>query len=188
MEDIKEQTTSAGEIVVPAKGELDKPGEKKAEQFETIDYVKELFLQGVEAEKINKKKLRWIRLIAICVLIIMLTSVAALILAGPYVESLVADFHSITMKIQEADIRSISTEALTTLTEAQSALKTVTEAAGNLQKLDMSTLNSAISELTKTVENFGKIDIAGLNASIETLAKVSQAMASIKILGKPLLG
>lgn len=188
MEENQEQKLVVPNSDVPAKIVADKPSGKDEEEFATIDYVKEIFLQGVEAEKINKKKLRCLQIIMVCVIIIMLAAVSSVFLAGPYVKSLVGDFHTITMKIQEADIKSISGQAITTLTEAQAALKTVTDAAANLQKLDMTTLNAAIVELTKTVEKFGKMDISSLNKSIETLAKVAESLGNIKILGKPLLG
>lgn len=184
----KQQTAEVAPVELPK----DKPATQAQEDFTTLDYVREIFLQGVESEKLAKKRLRVQRFTAFCTLLIMIAVVVAVIgmfvYGGPMLKSVVGDFHSITMKVQEADIKTLSAQAIQTLEDAQVALKAVNEAAAKLQKLDMDSLNSAISELTKTVENFGKIDIAGLNTSIDTLGKVATALANLKFLGQPLLG
>ncbi|MEG1523688.1 MAG: hypothetical protein RRZ24_04720 [Clostridia bacterium] len=153
------------------------------DSFGTLDYVKELFLQGIEQEKRDRKKLRMLRLCTIFIGIMMVTLVLSAILVGPYFQSAVRDFHAITEKVQEINVQKLTAQIDQFLTDATVSINTVGQAAGKLSELDMKALNDAILELSKTVEIFGKIDIGKMNASIETLYNATEKLSKFKLFG-----
>ena len=162
--------------------------EPQADSFVTLDYVKELYLNSQEQLKLDKKKIRMMRLCVFCMFLVVVLLAVTVFAAGPYVKSIVNDINQLTGKIMAIDINAITTE-LTTLMKnaneailnANTALTAVTDAAGNIAKLDMDSLNDAIAELTKTVENFSKMDIGKLNDAINELDAAAKALGQIKI-------
>ena len=179
------ETAEAEKIAAP---EPEPTPEPQADTFVALDYVKELYLNSQEQLKLDKKKIRLMRLCLLCMFLVVVILAATVILAGPYVKSIVNDINQLTGKIMAIDINAITTE-LTTLMKnaneailnANTALTAVTDAAGNIAKLDMDSLNDAIAELTKTVENFSKMDIGKLNDAINELDAAAKALGQIKI-------
>lgn len=165
-----------------------KETDKPETNFTELDYLKELYLLSLAQQKRDKKKLLAIRLSTVFMFVIAAAIVVALIGAKPYVEQIVGDINDITAQIMKIDVKKLTEDVDTLIVEANSSLTSVGDAADTLAALDMDSLNGAIGELTKTVENFGKIDIGKLNDSITVLSDAANALASIKILGKPLLG
>ena len=162
------------------KADGDKPA---GEDFTALDYVKEIFLQGVEQEKREKKKLRLMRLCTAFMFVIMVAFVLALVLGGPMLKMAIDDFHTITLKVQELDIQKLTTEVDQFLSDATQNINAVGDAAKNVGALDIKAMNQAIDQLTKTVENLGKVNIEKLNQSIESFAAAADKLAKKGILG-----
>lgn len=163
---------------------------------ETIDYMKELYLQGQQRSKDDKKKLRLMRLCVLLMAVIAATLIAAVVLAGPKLSSIVNDFHTITVKVDGVDVDSLLTKLSDTLTavngvleDGSTALNSVNDVAVSLSSFDVDALNDAIGGLDstvagigETVKTLGDIDIEGLNTSIDQLEEASAALAALKIL------
>lgn len=164
--------------------------EPQADSFVTLDYVKEIYLNTQEQIKLDKKKIRLMRLCVVCLLLVVVVLAAAVISAGPYVKAIVNDINQLTAKVMAIDINAITTE-LTTLMKnaneailnANTALTSVSDAAGNIAKIDMDSLNGAIGELTKAVENFSKLDISKLNSAIENFYNAAEKLSKWKLFG-----
>ena len=166
-------------LTVPGTEAADKP----QESFETLDYVKELFLHAEQQEKNDKKKLLYLRLICLFLAVIMAAVVLSAVFAGPYVKTAVQDFHAIAEKVRQIDINALTAQMELMMSDATKAINEVRLAAENLTKLDIDGLNGALSELTKTVENLGKMDIEALNSAIEALNSAAQKIANFKLFG-----
>ena len=113
----------------------------------------------------------------------MTTLVLTVVLAGPYVKTAVEDFHAISVKVQQIDVKALTAQAELLMTDATMAINEVRAAAENLTKLDIQGLNEALTQLTKTVENLGKMDIDALNSAIEALNTAAQKIANFKLFG-----
>ena len=145
-----------------------------SESFETIDYVKELFLHSIEQKKADKKKIRLMRFCALCMAIITLTLVAAVILARPYIETVVNDFDAITQKILAIDVKSLTDNAQQLMTDANTAIKS---AGDTLDALDMEALNTTIKDLGDKID---AMDMEQLNDAITALNNVASKLDKIK--------
>ena len=162
---------------------------------ETTDYVKELYLQGQQRAKDDRRKVRLMRLCTLLMAVIAATLATALVLARPVVRALANDFHTITVKVDSIDVEGLMnsvTDTLVTvngvLEDGSEALKSVDVVADNLAAFDVSGLNkaikgldSAVGDISETVQSLSSIDIAGLNSSIQQLQRSSEMLANLKI-------
>ncbi len=163
------QTT---ETVAPDPTPSDAP-----ENFDTLDYVKELFLNSLEQKKADKKKIGLMRFCAFCMAVIAIALVVAIFAAGPLVQSVVNDFHAITLKIQEIDVQALSAEASALMANIETTVKSAND---TLDALDMDSLNATVKELGETVNS---MNIDSLNSAIENLNTVVGNLANFRLFG-----
>ena len=150
----------------------------KAESFEVIDYVRELFLNSEEQKKLEHKK---VRLMRVCVGLLsgiaLVVLVSAAVLVPPLLTT-VTEANKALITVQQVDVESITTNIDELAIQANETFATVGEAVKVLNGLDMQSLNATIAELKTGVESFSKLDvetlntaIANLNATVEPLAR-----------------
>lgn len=137
--------------------------------YETLDYVKELFLHAVEQEKIEKKRLRVARVTMILVACMAAVLVIAALVVVPPVTKALGEAQSVLEKVNALDLATLSADVTALMGEASDSLKTVGDAAAQLETLDVATMNEAISSLTETVVKFSQIDVNTLNDAITKL-------------------
>lgn len=154
-------------------------GDPAAEKFDTLDYVKEIFLNSVELKKLaeerskaDRKKIRLMRLCVVLMAVVALTLVFAVYAAGPYVRSIVSNFNAITQKVLEIDSKSLVANAQVLIADATTTIKSAGE---TLDKLDIDALNTAINDLGEKV---GKMDMESLNGAIKSLNDVVSTLAN----------
>ncbi len=156
--------------------------EVKAESFEVIDYVRELFLNSEEQKKLEKKK---IRLLRICVALFGVISLVVIVSAAVLVPSLlqaVTEANSAIQTVQQIDVKAITTNIDALALQATDTFESVGEAVSVLNALDMESLNATIAELKTGVESFSKLDVQKLNDAIENLNATVEPLA--KFFGK----
>lgn len=142
------------------------------ERFDTLDYVKELFLNSLEQKKADKKKIRLMRICVALMAVIAVTLIVAVIAAGPYIQSIVSDFHDITQKVVEIDTKTILADAQKLITETSVTMQSAGE---TLDKLDIDALNTAIQDLGEKVSS---MDMESLNEAIESLNNVVTTLSN----------
>ncbi len=151
------------------------PGD--GESFDTLDYVKELFLNSLEQKKADKKKIRLMRFCAVCMAVIAVTLIIAVVAAGPYIRSVVSDFHAITQKITAIDMQALTDNAQKLMADANVTIKS---AGATLEALDMDALNSTIKDLGEKVD---AMDMESLNSAIESLNEVVTKLSNFRLFG-----
>ena len=150
----------------------------KAESFEVIDYVRELFLNSEEQKKLEHKK---VRLMRVCVGLLsgiaLVVLVSAAVLVPPLLTT-VTEANKALATVQKVDVETITTNIDELTIQANETFATVGEAVKVLNGLDMQSLNATIAELKTGVESFSNLDvetlntaIANLNATVEPLAR-----------------
>lgn len=152
------------------------------ERFETLDYVKELFLHAVEQQKSERKRLRTARITLIlvaCMLAVM--AIVALVLVPPVTRA-IGEAQVVLEKVSALDLAKLSKDVDGFIEQANSSLRSVGDAAKQLESLDIDSMNTAIRSLTETVESFAKIDIEKLNEAINNLNATVEPLA--KFFGK----
>ncbi len=138
-------------------------------EFDTLDYVKELFLHAVEQQKSEKKRLRTARITMILIACMLAVFVAAALVLVPPVTRAITEAQSVLEKVNALDLATLSEDVNGFIEQANSSLQSVGDAAEQLQSLDIDTMNEAIGSLSTTVESFSKIDIDTLNEAINNL-------------------
>lgn len=160
---------------------VETPSEPAAENenFTTLDYVRELYLNSEEQKKLEKKKIRLIRA-GLTVLAVM---AAAVIVSGALVvPALLTTANEATKtlaEVQKVDMVGIAANVDALALQASDTFVQVGDAVAVLDELDMDTLNETIGELKTAVDNFSTLDvdtlntaIANLNATVTPLAKL----------------
>ena len=151
---------------------------KKTETFDSIDYLRELFLNSEEQRSLERKK---IKLMRICVALLSVVAFVVLVSAAilvPMLATTASEANKALVSIQQVDVEKITTNIDALTIQANETFATVGEAVQVLNALDMKSLNDTVSELKTGVESFSKLDvetlntaIANLNATVEPLAK-----------------
>ena len=151
----------------------------KNESFEVIDYVRELFLNSEEQKKLERKK---VKLMRVCVGLLSGIALVVLVSAAVLVPALlttVTEANKALVTVQQVDVKSITTNIDALAVQANDTFVSIGEAVKVLNGLDMESLNATIAELQTGVESFSKLDIqtlntaiANLNATVEPLAKL----------------
>ena len=155
---------------------------EKADSFDVVDYVRELFLNSEEQKKLEQKK---IRLMRVCVALLSVVSLVVLVSAAVLVPQLlttVTQANQALEVIQQIDIKGITTNIDALSVQATDTFVSVGEAVQVLNALDMESLNATIAELKTGVQSFSQLDIATLNAAIENLNATVEPLA--KLFGK----
>lgn len=150
----------------------------KNESFEVIDYVRELFLNSEEQKKLERKK---VKLMRVCVGLLSGIALVVLVSAAVLVPALLAtvtEANKALVTVQQVDVKSITTNIDALAVQANDTFVSIGEAVKVLNGLDMESLNATIAELQTGVESFSKLDIqtlntaiANLNATVEPLAR-----------------
>ena len=154
----------------------------KADSFEVIDYVRELFLNSEEQKKLEQKK---VRLMRVCVALLSVVSLVVLVSAAVLVPQLlttVTQANQALEIVQQIDVKGITTNIDELSVQATDTFVSVGEAVQVLNALDMESLNATIAELKTGVQSFSQLDIATLNAAIENLNATVEPLA--KLFGK----
>ena len=155
---------------------------EKADSFEVVDYVRELFLNSEEQKKLEQKK---IRLMRVCVALLSVVSLVVLVSAAVLVPQLlttVTQANQALEIVQQIDVKGITTNIDELSVQATDTFVSVGEAVQVLNALDMESLNATIAELKTGVQSFSQLDIATLNAAIENLNATVEPLA--KLFGK----
>ena len=154
----------------------------KADSFEVIDYVRELFLNSEEQKKLEQKK---VRLMRVCVALLSVVSLVVLVSAAVLVPQLlttVTQANQALEIVQQIDVKGITTNIDALSVQATDTFVSVGEAVQVLNALDMESLNATIAELKTGVQSFSQLDIVTLNAAIENLNATVEPLA--KFFGK----
>ncbi len=154
----------------------------KADSFEVIDYVRELFLNSEEQKKLEQKK---VRLMRVCVALLSVVSLVVLVSAAVLVPQLlttVTQANQALEIVQQIDVKGITTNIDALSVQATDTFVSVGEAVQVLNALDMESLNATIAELKTGVQSFSQLDIVTLNAAIENLNATVEPLA--KLFGK----
>ena len=155
---------------------------EKADSFDVVDYVRELFLNSEEQKKLERKK---IRLMRVCVALLSVVSLVVLVSAAVLVPQLlttVTQANQALEIVQQIDVKGITTNIDELSVQATDTFVSVGEAVQVLNALDMESLNATIAELETGVQSFSQLDIATLNAAIENLNATVEPLA--KLFGK----
>jgi len=150
---------------------------ENSENFVTLDYVKEIFLNTVEQKKIEKKKIRIMRFCGLCMAAIAVALIIALVLVGTQLKPVFDNLQTITTEIAKVDVTSITANAQKLMTDTQTTVVTANE---TLTALDMETLNETIKELGSKIDS---MDMESLNSAIESLNEVVTKMSKFKLFG-----
>jgi len=170
MEDIQ---SNAPRQTLPATADSE-----KADRFETIDYVRELFLLTAEQQKSERTKLKLLRactalLAATLALLLIVCAVvlpAALRVSGELSQTLTI--------VRDADLDGLVTKLQSFTTDAGAALSAVGDAAKVLDQIDIVSLNLAIEKLQGAVDTLSSIDVDKLNAAISNLNDTVEPFAN----------
>ena len=155
---------------------------EKADSFDVVDYVRELFLNSEEQKKLEQKK---IRLMRVCVALLSVVSLVVLVSAAVLVPQLlttVTQANQALEIVQQIDVKGITTNIDELSVQATDTFVSVGEAVQVLNALDMESLNATIAELKTGVQSFSQLDIATLNSAIENLNATVEPLA--KLFGK----
>ena len=155
---------------------------EKADSFDVVDYVRELFLNSEEQKKLERKK---IRLMRVCVALLSVVSLVVLVSAAVLVPQLlttVTQANQALEIVQQIDVKGITTNIDELSVQATDTFVSVGEAVQVLNTLDMESLNATIAELKTGVQSFSQLDIATLNSAIENLNATVEPLA--KLFGK----
>ena len=150
---------------------------KSNDSFDVIDYVRELFLNSEEQKKLEKKKIRLMRICASLMGIVALVVVVGAVVLVPMLLTTISEANKTLVSVQQVDIQAITQNIDTLAVQATETLESAGEAVKVINDLDMQSLNATIAELKVGVESFSKIDfetlntaIANFNATIEPFA------------------
>lgn len=143
-------------------------GEKEM-KFETIDYIRELFLNSEEQKKTDHKRLRLLRACMILLSVITFCIVAATAILVPTALITAKEVNASLAVVQKIDVDALVTTVNQFTTDAGETFTSVGNAVSVLEELDIETLNATIAQLKTAVESFSKVDIAKLNEAITNL-------------------
>ena len=154
-------------------------GSNPSESFDVIDYVRELFLNSEEQKKLEKKKIKLMRICTSLMGVVALVVVVSAIVLVPMLLTTITEANKTLVSVQQVDIQAITQNIDTLAVQATETLQSAGEAVKVINELDMQSLNATIAELKVGVESFSKIDfetlntaIANFNATIAPLAKL----------------
>jgi len=139
------------------------------EKFETIDYVRELFLNSEEQKKSDQKRVRLLRACVILLSVIAFCIFAATAVLVPAALITAKEVNDSLAVVQKIDVDALVTTVNDFTDEAGNTFTSVGNAVSVLEELDIDTLNETIAQLKTAVESFSQVDITKLNEAIENL-------------------
>ena len=131
-------------------------------------------------EKSNRRERRANLLLFINSLGTILVVAAIIFIAAsfaPRIYTVVHEVETVLQVLEDANIDKVAKEIQSFAVTGEQALQSVKEAAGQLQALNMDSLNSAIEQLTGTAKSFATINFDKMNGAIENLNGISAKMA-----------
>lgn len=149
----------------PAQKQTAQPEEK----FETIDYVRELFLNSEEQKKSDQKRVRLLRACVILLSVIAFCIFAATAVLVPAALITAKEVNDSLAVVQKIDVDALVTTVNDFTDEAGKTFTSVGNAVSVLKELDIDSLNETIAQLKTAVESFSQVDITKLNEAIENL-------------------
>lgn len=152
-------------------------GEKEA-KFETIDYVRELFLNSEEQKKSDQKRVRLLRVCVILLSVIAFCIVAATAVLVPTALIAAKEVNDSLAVVQKIDVDALVKTVNEFTAEAGDTFASVGSAVAVLEDLDIASLNATIAQLKIAVESFSQVDIAKLNEAIENLNDSVEPLAN----------
>ena len=150
-------------------GEPQAETENPEEKFETVDYVRELFLNSEEQKKSERKRLGLLRACVALLSVLTVAIVISCIVVVPAAVDVAQEAKDTLEVLQKVDVDAIMTDVDTFTTQAGETFASVSESAAVLNELDMESLNNTIIELKDAVDNFSQIDVEALNEAIQNL-------------------
>ncbi|NLI53064.1 MAG: hypothetical protein GX417_01930 [Clostridiales bacterium] len=165
--------------LVPEQTQATAPETAQPESFEVIDYVRELFLNSEEQKKLERKKIRLMRVCVALISVVALVVVASAAILVPMLMNTVSQANQTLTTVQQIDIKAITTNIDELAVQANDTFKSVGEAVTVLDALDMESLNATIAELKTGVESFSQLDIETLNTAIENLNATVEPLARL---------
>jgi hypothetical protein len=139
------------------------------DNFETIDYVRELFLNSEIQKKSERSRLVLARISFILLAILTAAIVTACAIIVPAAVSVANEANKALVVIQKIDTEALMDDIDGFTQLADETFTSVGDAVSVLEELDVDTLNSAISELESGVQKLNDIDVDALNAAIKNL-------------------
>lgn len=139
------------------------------ETFETIDYVRELFLNSEAQKKSEHKRLVLSRVSVLLLAILTTAVVAACIVIVPVVVSVGKEANKALAIVQQLDAETLMADVDHFSQLADETFTSVGDAVTVLEDLDVDTLNSAIAKLETGVQKLNEIDVDALNEAIQNL-------------------
>ena len=156
----------------------EQPVQPEPDRFETIDYVRELFLNSEEHRKSDRKRLRLLTACVCLLSAVALAVVASCVLLVPAGLRAINEVTAVAETVQKIDLDGLVTSVNDFSKQADETFVSVSEAVSVLDELDMESLNGAISQLKTTVEQFSQIDITTLNTAIQNLNDTVEPFAN----------
>ncbi|MEA4913417.1 MAG: hypothetical protein VB061_02490 [Christensenella sp.] len=159
--------------------ELPAKDAEKTDPFDVIDYVRELFLNSEEQKKLERKKIRLMRVCVALLSVVSLVVLASAVILVPKLLTTVSEANQALEIVQQIDVKGITTNIDALSVQATDTFVSVGEAVQVLNALDMESLNATIAELKTGVQSFSKLDIATLNTAIENLNATVEPLARL---------
>jgi len=153
-------------------------GHAPTDRFETVDYVRELFLLSAEQQKADRSKLKLLRVCAALLgatLALLLVACAIILPAALRVSDELSQTLAI---VRDADLEGLVTKFQSLTADAGAALSSVGDAVAVLDQVDIASLNLAIEKLNGAVDTLSSIDVDKLNAAISNLNDTVEPFAT----------
>jgi len=138
-------------------------------KFETVDYVRELFLNSEIQKKSEHKRLVLARVCMILLSVLTAAIVAACVIIVPIIKSVGDEANQALAVVQSLDTEALMADVDEFTQLADETFTSVGDAVSVLEELDIDTLNSAIAELETGVQKLNDIDVDALNEAIQNL-------------------
>jgi len=144
-------------------------GDADRGKFETVDYVRELFLNSEIQKKSEHKRLVLARVCMILLSVLTAAIVAACVIIVPIIKSVGDEANQALAVVQSLDTEALMADVDEFTQLADETFTSVGDAVSVLEELDIDTLNSAIAELETGVQKLNDIDVDALNEAIQNL-------------------
>ena len=151
----------------------------QTDQFTTLDYVRELYLNSEEQKKTERKKVRLLRTGVILMAVTMATILLSAVFVVPSLIRTANEASQALATVQKIDVETIAADMDALALQANDTFVQVGDAVQVLNDLDMESLNATIGELNTAVESFSKLDVATLNKAITNLNATVEPLARI---------
>lgn len=149
----------------------------QTDQFTTLDYVRELYLNSEEQKKSDRKKVRLLRTAVAFLGVTMSVLILSAALVVPALMNTADEAAKALAIVQAIDVEVIAADMDALAVQANDTFAQVGDAVQVLDDLDMESLNATIGELGTAVESFSKLDVDTLNQAITNLNATIKPLA-----------